>query len=132
MIAPIVGEAAILGFNLFSRGLPLMLRATRRDSRLRERYAAPLKELANRRTILRLERLEGFASECRLIDGAVTDIRDRVLIIWGQPDPYFRREDVHVRTRFPSARLVRLPGAGHFAAEDAADRVAEEVHSFLR
>jgi len=54
------------------------------------------------------------------------------LILWGQPDPYFRRESSRLRALLPTARLVPLPGAGHFVAEDAPDRVAEEISRFLQ
>lgn len=117
--------------NLFSRGLPLFLRAARRDRPLRARYQRPLEELATRRTILKLERLEGYVSECNLIQRGLPEIRGPQLIIWGKPEPYFRREGPRMRALLPMAHFLSLPGAGHFAAEDAPDRVGEEIRAFL-
>jgi haloalkane dehalogenase len=131
LTAPVLGEAALVSANLFSRELPLFLRAARRDRLLRARYQRPLEELATRRTILRLERLEGFESDCRLIERGLPQMTGPKLIIWGEPEPYFRGEGPQMRALLPQARFVSLPGAGHFAAEDAPDRVGEEIRAFL-
>jgi haloalkane dehalogenase len=129
--APLLGEATLLGANLFSNGLPLFLRAARRDRGLWARYRRPLKDLSTRRTVLRLERLDGYAAECGRIQSMLSEAEVPAMILWGEPDLYFRRELPRMRTQFPTAKVVRLPGAGHFAAEDAADRVAEEIRAFL-
>ena len=131
LTAPGLGEAALVGANLFSHGLPLFLRAARGDRVLRTRYQRPLEELATRRTILKLERLEGYVAECQLIQRALPEIVGPKLIIWGTPEPYFRREGPRLRALLPTAHFSSLPGAGHFAAEDAPDRVAEEIRAFL-
>jgi pimeloyl-ACP methyl ester carboxylesterase len=131
LTAPGLGEAALVGANLFSRGLPLFLRAARRDRALRARYQGPLEELATRRTILKLERLEGYVSQCQLIQRALPQIAGPKLIIWGHPEPYFHREGPRLRALLPTANLVSVPRAGHFAAEDAPARVGEEIHAFL-
>ncbi|MCV7287796.1 alpha/beta fold hydrolase [Mycolicibacterium wolinskyi] len=132
LTAPYLGEAALVRANLYSRALPLFLRAAHRDNVLQARYRQPLDELATRRTILRLERLEGYVSECRLIKRRLPEIAGPKLIIWGKPEPYFRREGPRLRAFLPEAQFISLPGAGHFAAEDASDRVAEEIHGFLK
>jgi haloalkane dehalogenase len=131
LITPGLGEAALVGANLFSRALPLFLRAARRDRALRARYRQPLEELATRRTILKLERLEGYVSECQLIRRGLPEITGLKLIIWGKPEPYFRREGPRLRALLPMAQFLSLRGAGHFAAEDAPDRVGEEIRAFL-
>lgn len=131
LTAPHLGEAALVGANLFSRALPLFLGAARRDRALRARYQRPLDEIATRRTILKLERLEGYISECQLIQRALPEISGPKLIIWGKPEPYFRREAPRMQALLPTAHFLSLPGAGHFAAEDAPDRVGEEIRAFL-
>ncbi len=131
LTAPGLGEAALVSANLFSRALPLFLQAARRDRALRECYQRPLEQLATRRTILKLERLEGYASECQLIERRLPQISGPKLIIWGKPEPYFRREGPHMRALMPTAYFTYLSGAGHFAAEDAPDRVGEEIRAFL-
>lgn len=52
-----------------------------------------------------------------------------LLLVWGMKDPAFGRSPVLARWKavFPSARVVRLPEAGHYLQEDAPDRVAEEI-----
>jgi haloalkane dehalogenase len=132
MTAAGLGELALVRANLFSHGLPLFLRAARRDHRLRRRYAEPLKNVATRRTILKLERLQGYASECERIQRALPEIDGPKMILWGRPDPYFLGESKRLRALFPTARTVELRGAGHFAAEDAAGRVSEAIFDHLR
>jgi haloalkane dehalogenase len=131
LIAPGLGETALVGANVFSRCLPLFLRAARRDRALRARYQRPLEERATRRTILKLERLEGYLSECRLIERRLPQIDGPKLIVWGEPEPYFRHEGPRLQALLPMAHFLSLPGAGHFAAEDAPNRVGEAIHSFL-
>jgi haloalkane dehalogenase len=131
LIAPGLGEAALVSANLFSRALPLFLRAARRNRALRARYQQPLDAPATRRTILKLERLDGYASACRLIERGLPEVGGPKLIIWGQPDPYFRREAPRLRALLPTAHFASVPGAGHFAAEDAPDRVGDEIAAFL-
>jgi haloalkane dehalogenase len=125
------GEAALVGANVFSHGLPLMLRAARRDQQLRALYREPLERTSTRRTVLKLERLEGYAEECELVQTALPEIRGRKMILWGDPDPYFRGESARLRAMLPTAHFVPLPGAGHFPTEDAPDRVADEIYRFL-
>ncbi len=132
MIAPRVGEAAIARANVFSRGLPLLLRAARRNAELRRRYAADLKSPPTRRTILKLERLQGYATECGRISEAFCEQPPMTMIVWGSPDPYFRQELKRLSGRLPNAHIVELPGAGHFATEDAATEVAAAIDTFLR
>ena len=129
--APRLGELALLRANLFSRGLPLFLRAARWDRGLRRRYVEPLKSLACRRTALKLERLHGYAAECNLIQRALPELDGPKMILWGRPDPTLRGEDKRLQELLPGARLVELHGAGHFAPEDAAGDFAEAIADFL-
>jgi haloalkane dehalogenase len=131
LTAPGLGELALVRANLYSMALPLFLRAARRDRSLCARYRTSLTGRATRRTILKLERLEGYVSVCRSIRRALPEISGPKMILWGEPEPYFRREVPRMRALLPAARFVPLPGAGHFAAEDAPDRVAEEIRAFF-
>jgi haloalkane dehalogenase len=131
MTAPGLGELAIVRANLFSRGLPLMLRAARRDRQLRHRYARALKRVATRRTMLKLERFQGYDAECQVIREALPQMQGPKKIIWGIPDLTLPREAQRLSAVLPDARLVCLRGAGHFLTEDAPDRVGQEIRAFL-
>ena len=129
--APVVGEAALLGANVFALGLPLLLRAARRDRDLWRRYRDPLKRLQSRRTVLRLERLDGYQTECERIIEALPQLGGMKLILWGQPDPLLGSELAPLQSLIPDARVVRVQGAGHFVAEDRPIDAAERIASFL-
>ena len=132
-VAPVLGEAALVWANTFSWGLPLQLRAARRDHALRQRYREALSDVATRRTVLKLERMQGYVSVCESIERTLPELRGPQLIVWGEPDPCYRRgESVRMRELFPTARFVRLQGAGHFPPEDAPAEVAQEISASLR
>lgn len=129
--APGFGEFFLIRANAFGRGLPLLLRSARNPSVWR-RYTQPLKRRETRQTVLLLERHQGFAELCRVIGTALARMAGPKLIIWGEPDPCFRRrERQRLETLLADARVRSLRGAGHFANEDASDRVSEECIRFL-
>ena len=131
VIAPFAGELALVGANLMARTLPLMLRAARRDQQLRKRYLEPLGQIPTRRTILKLERLEGYATVCQRIARALPQMPGSRLLIWGTGDPYFRREYRRLEDAIPNLQRIAVPGAGHFCAEDAPAVVGRHIDSFL-
>ncbi len=108
-----------------------MMRAAR--SRLvRERYARPLDAQDTRRTVLALERLESFDTVMERVEQVVRNIRVPILILWGHPDPYFRRSELQqLRTMLPQAIVREIRGGGHFVQEDAAETVNRELLAFL-
>jgi haloalkane dehalogenase len=128
--APGLGEFFLVSANAFGRGLPLLLRSARNRTVWR-RYTQPLKRREARQTVLLLERHQGFAELCRCIGGALARMAGPKLIIWGEPDPTFRRgERQRMQALLPDARVRSLRG-GHFANEDSSDRVTEECVRFL-
>jgi haloalkane dehalogenase len=131
VIAPAIGELALVGANLMSRTLPLMLKAARRDRQLRRRYVEPLAQTATRRTILKLERLDGYEAVCQRIARSLPQMGGPRLLIWGTGDPYFRREYRRLQAAIPDVRRITLPGAGHFATEDAPEGVSRHLREFL-
>ncbi len=131
VIAPIVGETAIVHANLMSHGLPLLLRAMWTDGELRRRHHAPLEKECTRRTALRLERREGYEAVCEQIAGALPAMDGPSLILWGTPEPYFRGEHRHLEASLPGARLIELAGAGHFVPEDASAAACGHIGEFL-
>jgi haloacetate dehalogenase len=59
---------------------------------------------------------------------------ESTLVIWGAEDPALPLPvgEAAVRDLGPSARLVTLPGVGHFTVDEAPDRVIDLVAAFLR
>jgi haloalkane dehalogenase len=131
VIAPAIGELALVRANLMSHTLPRMLKAARRDPQLRRRYVEPLTQTATRRTILKLERLDGYEVVCQRIARSLPQMGGPRLLIWGTGDPYFRREYRRLEAAIPDLPRITLPGAGHFATEDAPEDVSRQLGEFL-
>ena len=56
-----------------------------------------------------------------------------VLIVWGEKDSAFRAQELERWTsRLPDAKVVRLPGVGHFIAEEVPEQLADELEQFIR
>jgi pimeloyl-ACP methyl ester carboxylesterase len=86
-----------------------------------------------RKTVLALERLEGFAEVMERVERAVPALHVPVLILWGHPDPYFGRGELrHLADMFPQATVREIAGGGHFPQEDAPQAVNEALLAFLR
>jgi len=74
----------------------------------------------------------GEFSELEAYEGKLAELGVPTLILWGADDPFasvagaerFRRE-------IPGAELVVIEGTGHFVVDDAPDRYAEELVTFL-
>lgn len=131
VIAPVIGEVALVGANLMALGLPLLLRAARHDGELRERYLEPLSQTPTRRTVLKLERRDGYKAVCRRIVRALPRMGGSRLLVWGTGDPYFRREYRRLEAAVPDLRRITLPGAGHFVPEDAPEDASRHLLDFL-
>ena len=127
-----LGDLLLVRANLFSRGLPFLLRSAR-SPQVRQAYAQPLQARGLRRTILALERLEGFAGLMEKVAAELPRLAQLpTLIIWGHPDPYFRpRELERLKGMFPAALVREIPGGGHFPQEDAPEAVTAALLDFL-
>jgi haloalkane dehalogenase len=130
-VAPRLGELLLVQLNLFGRGLPLMMRAARERS-LHRRYLAPLRRVDTRRTVLSLERLTGYAELTREVVDALPGMQVPTLILWGEPDGYFRPPEMQrLHALIPHARVRPIPKGGHFPQEDAAEAVTAALLAFL-
>lgn len=67
------------------------------------------------------------------IDAALPRLRAiPTLIVWGMKDIAFREKELlRWQRTLPGARVVRLPGVGHFVQEEAPDELAAAVAPFL-
>lgn len=130
-VAPVLGEFLLVQLNLFGRGLPLMMRAAREKS-LRRRYLAPLSRPDTRRTVLLLERLTGYAALMREVVDVLPRMQVPTLILWGEPDAYFRPPERRcLHALIPHARVHPIQKGGHFPQEDATDAVTDALWAFL-
>jgi pimeloyl-ACP methyl ester carboxylesterase len=100
---------------------------------VREHYARYLHAEETCKTILSLERLEGFDELMERVEPAIQGLPVPVLILWGHPDPYFGRGELaHLRAMFPDVTVREIEGGGHFTQEDAHETVTRELLAFLR
>ncbi len=134
-----LGRVAIQGGNLFCRAALRMTTAQRLPLPVREGYLAPYRSWGDRQAVFdfvrdiptsprhptysTLDRIESRLSELARLP---------VLLIWGMQDWCFTPECLEKFLEiFPRAEAHRLPDAGHWVVEDAPDRVARLVDSFL-
>lgn len=128
--APLTGHLLVVRANLWGRNLSEMMKAAS-DPEVAAHYLAASQPIGNRRTFLRLERLEGYRTLMQQVVDALPSMPKDVLILWGTHDAYFRNEHEELRTLLPGSHLVTLEGGGHFPQEDAPGAVTRELTSFL-
>ena len=129
------------GGNAFLRAALRMATTEPRRFRgaVRAGYLAPYRNWASRVAIQRFvediplsPRHPSYATLLE-IEQALPSLADRpTQFIWGMQDwcftPAFLERFLEF---FPRAAVLRLPNAGHFVVEDAADQVREAVEEFL-
>jgi haloalkane dehalogenase len=134
--APGIGAVMVKGLNLFVRGFMFhagVVHRARLTADVRHAYRAPNPNWSSRTGMLVFPREVPTGP-----DGPVSDLtgalehalerhfRDRpVTIAWAMKDPAFtpRWLDELWLKRFPDARVIRLPDAGHFLQEDAHEQI---------
>jgi haloalkane dehalogenase len=127
----ITGELLLVTLNVFSRGLGIMMEAARQPA-IRDHYRAALNPVGTRRTMLRLERLEGYALLMEEVEQTLKQVTLPARILWGTPDPYFgQQEQAYLQTVFPDADVVDIPGGGHFAMEDKPQALTDALLDFF-
>ncbi len=128
--APLTGPLLLVRANLWGRNLEQMMKAAS-DPEIAAHYLAASQHIGNRRTFLRLERLEGYRALMQGVVDALPSMPKDALILWGTHDAYFREEHRELRALLPESRLVMLEGGGHFPQEDAPDAVTHELNAFF-
>ena len=130
------GRIGITRLNLFVRLLlPLWFgRRTNLTPAVHRHYLMPMQDPADRKGMWIFPReilgstawLEELWTRRRRLEGIPK------LIVWGGRDMAFRGEELRhwVRT-FPRSRVVRIPHAGHFVQEEAPEKLAQAVKTFL-
>jgi haloalkane dehalogenase len=126
-----LGELLLVRLNVFGWGLPLMMRAASSVS-VRRHYLHHLKDHATRRTVLALERLEGFTDLMEQVELVIPSMKMSVMILWGYPDAYFKRLEMkHLTDLFPNATVREIEGGGHFPMDDMPLVVTDALLKFL-
>jgi haloalkane dehalogenase len=128
--ARLTGPLLLVRANLWGRNLSDMMKAAS-DPEIAAHYLEASQPIGNRRTFLRLERLEGYPALMQEVVDALPSLPEDPLILWGTHDAYFRNEHRKLRALLPDSRLVMLEGGGHFPQEDAPDAVTRELDGFL-
>jgi haloalkane dehalogenase len=128
--APLTGPLLLVRANLWGRNLRDMMKAAS-DPEIAAHYLAASQHIGNRRTFLRLERLEGYRALMDEVVDALPSLPKAPLVVWGTHDAYFRNEHLELSALLPDSRLVILEGGGHFPQEDAPDAVTHELDAFL-
>ena len=115
------------GFGLaMRRGQPRPLPRERLDAM----YAA-MKDPGTQRAILRLYRATP-TDKMRPLQDVLRPLDRPALVVWGAADPYIPVEQAErQRETFPSARVVRFDGCGHWPMLDDPERLAGVVVPFL-
>lgn len=135
-----LGAFLVRGINAFCHGTAWIGCKRRPMPReIRAAYVAPYDSWQNRIAILR------FVQDIPLVPAdrsfaLLSWVEERLsslaavpmLILWGMKDFVFDRHclDEWLR-RFPEAKVVRFPGAGHYLFEDEPEAVGLAVRSFL-
>lgn len=137
---PVLGDVAVRGFGAFSRGA-LVLGTGRRwlPPEARRGLLAPYDRPAHRVAVHAFVRdiptgpedpahpvLVRLAERLPSLDALPTQIW------WGMRDPVFdARILAELEASLPHAEVHRLPDAGHYVLEDAAERIVPGVRDFL-
>lgn len=127
----VTGELLVVTLNVIRRGLSGMMHSASQPEK-RRHYRALLDPLGTRRTMLRLERLEGYAPLMEQVREALRAAAIPAQIVWGTPDAYFSdRELEYLQSAFPAASVVKIPGGGHFCMEDAPHALSDALIEYL-
>jgi haloalkane dehalogenase len=138
---PVLGKIAVRGFNAFA-GAALWMAVEHQDrfSRpVRAGFIAPYDSWANRIATHEFVKDSplgpGHRSYATLvgIEEGLAQFRDRpMLFLWGEKDWCFTMQFLaEWQQRFPGARTITYPDAGHYVFEDAIDRMVGDVRGFL-
>ena len=94
-------------------------------------YARVFSTSERRAALLELYRSGDFA-ELAPYEGRLAALGVPTLLLWGGDDPFAPRAGAHrFAAEIPGAELVVVEGTGHFVYDDAPERCAAEIVSFL-
>jgi pimeloyl-ACP methyl ester carboxylesterase len=136
---PVLGAVGVRGFNLFARAALKMAVARPLTSSVRAGFIRPYDSWANRIAVHR------FVQDIPLREShpcyqTLVDVENSLaqftghpmVLVWGEKDwcftPEFRDQFLQ---RFPNAKSVPVPDAGHYVFEDAPETLLSELRELL-
>ena len=138
---PILGPIAVRGFNGFARAALTMAveQPARMTAAIKTGYLAPYHSWATRVAVMRFvqdiplsPRHPSYRTLLEVEESLTRWQSSPMQLIWGMKDwcftPDFLGEFV---LRFPSARVLTLPDAGHYVFEDAPEQIIPALRQFL-
>jgi haloalkane dehalogenase len=135
-----LGPFLVRGLNAFCRGAASKCCFRPMTSEIRQAYLQPYNSWHNRIALLRFVQDVPLRPSDSCYD-LVSEVQNGLqrfrgvpmLICWGENDFVFDADYLAewVR-RFPEAEVHRLPDAGHYVLEDAAEEIIPQVQDFLR
>ncbi len=139
---PLLGTLAVRGFNAFA-GSALWMAVEHQKQfspAARAGFVAPYDSWANRiathEFVKDIPLDPGHRSYGTLvqIESGLEQFRQSpMLLLWGEQDWCFTTEFLREwQQRFPDARTITYPDAGHYVFEDAIDRMVPDVRGFLQ
>lgn len=136
---PVLGELAVRGLNAFSRAALSMAVEKPLTRGAKAGYLAPYDSWAHRKAVYEFVQdipLNATHPSYRTlveIEEGLARFRDRpVLLPWGERDWCFTTDFLReFQQRFPKAKTVAFPDAGHYVFDDAKDRLGGVIREFL-
>ncbi|HVJ68408.1 MAG TPA: alpha/beta fold hydrolase [Caulifigura sp.] len=138
---PFLGAAAVRGLNAFAGSALWMAVEHPQEfsAAARAGFIAPYDTWANRIATHEFVKDIPLSPSHRSyrtlvgIEEGLAQFRDRpMLLLWGEKDWCFTLEFLNEwQQRFPGAKTITYPDAGHYVFEDARDRMLNDVRSFL-
>ncbi len=138
---PLLGALGDRGLNLFARAALTMAVEKPLTAAARVGFIAPYDSWANRVAVhefvqdIPLNPSHRSYATLSGIEKSLGQFSNHpVQLIWGMKDWCFTPKSFlsEFRRRFPDARTLELPNAGHYVFEDAPDELLSEVRHFLR
>ena len=139
--APILGQVAIQGLNLFARAATRMTvcKPERMTPAVKAGYLAPYDSWAHRVAVYRFvldiplrPSHPSYQTLAQIEQGLAKFRQHPVCLIWGMRDwcfsPWFLER---FRDFFPQAEVHRLEDAGHYLVEDAHEQIVPLMEQFL-
>ncbi|WP_437225547.1 alpha/beta fold hydrolase [Planctomicrobium sp. SH661] len=136
---PVLGPLGVRGFNLFAAAAITMAVTKPMSPAVKKGFLLPYDSWANRISVQRfveeipLEPAHPSYQTLVDVEQGLAQFKDHpFLFIWGEQDWCFTTAFLDEwEERFPQARTVRYPDAGHYVFEDAHERMVPELRAFL-
>ena len=137
---PWLGEAMLLGFNVFVEGFfpGAVIRKEKITPELMAAYRAPFPDYNSRIPTMAiqdvpLDKDHPSFGTMKNIEGQLKKLNVPTLLVWGEDDQLMAPElaDMAWKLFYPHSEMHIVPRAGHFIQEDAPEEVVAIIKDFL-